>query len=57
MLKFINNPATKKVFGIASAVLTGVVTVVGALADQKKEAEFAALKQAVAELQNQAKGS
>lgn len=52
IMNAINNPAVKKGMGIASAVFTGVVAVAGALADQKKAAEFEEMKKTLAELKN-----
>lgn len=51
----VNKDLVKKGLGIASVVVTGVVAVVNALSDQKKEAEFEGMKKAIEELQNQNK--
>ena len=48
----LGNPVVKKVLGISMAVFSGIVTVAGALADQKREQEFEALKKTVSELAN-----
>lgn len=41
----------KKLMGLALAIGGGVMTVVSSLADQKKDAEFDAMKEAIKELQ------
>ena len=53
----LKNPALKKGLGIASIVFSGLVAVVGAIADQKQAQEFEDMKKVVSELQNQIKGS
>lgn len=50
MLNLFGNPVVKKVAGITMAVVSGVFTVVGALADQKREQEFEAMKKTLSEL-------
>lgn len=47
----INNPTLKKVTGIASIALAGIVAVSNAIGQQKKEKEFEELKKTVSELQ------
>lgn len=51
MFKFFVSPAGKKVVGLATAAVSGIIAVVGALNDQKQAREFAAMKQAISELQ------
>lgn len=46
----INGDVVKKVMGIGSAIVMGVVTVANALSDQKKAAEFEEMKKTLAEL-------
>ena len=54
MKKFdLGNPLVKKGFGIASAVVMGIVAVSNALSDQKKAAEFEDMKKTLSELQKQ----
>lgn len=48
----LNSPGLKKGMGIASALFMGLITVVSALSDQKKDREFEEMKQTLAELQN-----
>lgn len=47
----INSPILKTVGKYAGVVVTGVLAITGALADQKKEKEFEELKKTVSELQ------
>ena len=47
----INSPVAKKVLGIASAVVMGIVTVTNALSEQKKNQEFEEMKKTLSELQ------
>lgn len=42
----------KKILGIASAAVMGIVTVVNALSDQKKAQEFEDMKKTLSELQD-----
>ena len=57
-MKFdINSPVVKKVLGIASAVVMGVVTVTNALSEQKKNQEFEEMKKTLSELQENKEGS
>ena len=52
-MKFIpKNIDLKKVAGIASAVMMGIVTISNALADQKREQEFEDMKKTLSDLQN-----
>lgn len=46
----INGDVVKKVAGVASAIVMGVVTVANALSDQKKAAEFEQMKKTLEEL-------
>ena len=41
----INNPGLKKGLGYAFAILSGLFTFAGVLADQQKDAEFEKMKQ------------
>lgn len=53
MSKFnLNGDVVKKVIGIASVAVAGIMAVTNALSDQKKQQEFEDLKKAVADLQN-----
>ena len=47
----IESSSVKKVLGIASAVVMGVVTVSNALSEQKKAQEFEDMKKTLSELQ------
>ena len=47
----INSPVVKKVLGVASAVVMGIVTVTNALSEQKKDQEFEEMKKTLSELQ------
>ena len=47
----VNTQLVKKVAGIASAVVMGVVAVANSLSDQKKAAEFEEMKRTLSELQ------
>lgn len=49
----LDRPAVKKAFGIASIIIAGATAVIGAISEQKKEAEFEELKQKVSELTNE----
>ena len=42
----------KKILGIGSAVVMGIVTIVNALSDQKKAQEFEDMKKTLSDLQN-----
>lgn len=53
----LNGPVAKKIISYGSVVITGVVAVIGALADKKHAQEFEDMKKVVSELQNQIKGS
>lgn len=45
-----NNPGLKKGFGIASAIVMGVITISDALSEQKKDQEFEEMKKDIEEL-------
>lgn len=45
-----NGDTFKKVMGIGSAIVMGVVTIANHLSDQKKAEEFEAMKKTLAEL-------
>lgn len=50
ILEVIKSPVVKKSLGIASAVVSGVITVSSALSEQKKAQEFEEMKKTVSEL-------
>lgn len=49
----INSEAAKKVLGVGSALFMGVVAVVNALGDQKKERELEQMRKDIELLKNQ----
>lgn len=49
----LDNPVVRKALGIASIIFAGATAVIGAISEQKKEAEFEELKQKVSELTNE----
>ena len=51
LLDIIKSPTVKKVMGIVSVVIAGVVAVDNALSEQKKDKEFEDMKNAISELQ------
>lgn len=50
ILEVIKSPVVKKSLGIASAVVSGVITISSALSEQKKAQEFEEMKKTVSEL-------